>query len=257
MHAGAVGSPQQMHLVPPEPLSEPDSKLAAMQRWSCRACGGPLCPATTGAAPPSQPGLLARAAIFVGAAHAPPPPFGRRCHFDGWLYCPECHSDKTAAIPSSVLESWDFQKLPVCDNAAEFLAGTSAQPLLAIDAASTALFAAIPLLGMLHASRARIVELLSVVRDHTGGKEATEVQVRLQAALRRIGHRRYLLETSDRWSMDDLCDVVRGAAFAQLPGWLERQEEWLRGLVTATVSTPVQHGKVIDDAGSCELDVVE
>jgi hypothetical protein len=157
-------------------------------------------------------------------------PFGRRCHYDGHLYCRDCHSGGTAVIPWKVLEGWDFQEAEVCDNATQFLAATRAQPLLVINTASTDLFALSPLLGNTHAARMRAQKFLEIVRGAQG-----ETRTRLEVALRRIGARRYLLERSDVWSLQDLMDLAKGAAWAALPEWLQRQERWLQALAASSV----------------------
>ena len=222
-----------MHLTSPAALSQSDASVAALQRGACHACGGPL----AAAAPPSSgggglAGVLSR--LSGGSAAAPRAlPHGRRCHYDGWLYCRDCHSGGAAVIPARVLEAWDLAEWPVCDDAAEFLAATRAQPLLVVDPAATALFALAPPLRNVHAARVRVRGLLRAIR----GADSGDARKRLEVALRRAGPRRYLLETTDRWSVQDLLDVAQGAAFARLPEWLQRQERWLRAVATSAVLT--------------------
>jgi Putative zinc-RING and/or ribbon len=233
--SGGGGGARRMRLTAAEPLAESDEDLARMQRGACHGCGAPLAPSSrTGSTDGHADSVFSRAASLVGASSAQHSErSGRRCHFDGWLYCHRCHSGRTAAIPANIVEAWSFKKLPVCDDAADFLAATHAQPLIAIDAETTPLLATVPLLGKVHATRARIAALVSrACRSATDSNAAgTPLAARVEAALARSGHRRYLLEGAERWSVADLKDVSRGAAFALLPEWLGRQEAWLQGLV--------------------------
>lgn len=218
-----------MRLTPAPALAHSDATIAALQRGACHASGAPL---STAAAPLKRTSALLPSVPFLGSKQsaAPAEPHGRRCHYDGFLYCADYHSGGTAVIPANVLEAWNFQKLPVSDSAAEFLAATAAQPLLRIDARSTPLFATLPLLARLHATRARVAAMLE--RQRRGGADGRPslAAARLEAALAKAGPRRYLLECSDRWSLADLIDVAQGAAFAQLPAWLERQAQWLESV---------------------------
>jgi hypothetical protein len=229
-------SHQRMLLTRPPEADLTETEVADSQRSACYNCGGPLTPVLFGERLQRSGSLWTRLASAATAAKQIEP-FGRRCRYDGHLYCHDCHSRHTAVIPWNILEAWDFREYEVCDDAAQFLSETRAQPLLVIDAASQDLFALSALLGKSHATRVRAQNLLEVVRGSHG-----EARTRLEVALRRISQRRYLLETADRWSVKDLVDLARGAAFAALPEWLQRQERWLQGLAASSVLEG-SHGK--------------
>ena len=57
----------------------------------------------------------------------------RRCSYTGWLYCADCYTGDTAALPAAVLHAWDFSRRPVCCSAAAFLEAIQAQPMLTLE----------------------------------------------------------------------------------------------------------------------------
>eukprot|EP00892_Ulva_mutabilis_P000300 jgi/Ulvmu1/10270/UM060_0072.1 len=211
-----------------------EQEVAREQRGMCRGCGRtlggaveePEAAAADGPTPLRRLSSLRRSMTWL----LPEPEVAerpRRCHYDGGLYCVDCHSGQTAVIPARVVGAWDFRKVPVCDDAREFLLATRAQPLIRIDAdEQPEVFARAPLLRETMRARRRIAQLLGTltVAEDVGARDAA---LRLRFA---AGQRVHLLEGDTLWSMVDLEDLARGAAFAQQPAWLAKVEEKLRSV---------------------------
>lgn len=227
----------KMDLEVPHDMQLSEQEVAREQRGMCRGCGRTLgvsvqdAPAE-GAAPLRRLSSLRRSVTWilpeVDAVERP-----RRCHYDGGLYCGTCHSGQTAVIPARVVMAWDFRKVPVSDDAHEFLMATRAQPLIRVDADEKAgVFARAPLLRETMCVRRRVAQLLGrlTVAEDVGARDAA---LRLRFA---AGQRVHLLEGHTLWSMVDLEDLARGAAFAQEPAWLAKVEEKIRQVLAQRCS---------------------
>lgn len=222
----------KMQLEAPAQAQLTDEEVAREQQGMCHGCGralGGLREETEGGtadapSPLRRLSSLRRSMLWIlpEADQAERP---RRCHYDGGLYCTGCHSGQTAVIPARVVSAWDFRKVPVCDDVHEFLTSTRAQPLIRIDAEEqAAAIARAPLLRETLLARRRIAALLGAltVAEDVAARDAA---LRLRFA---AGQRVHLLEGEALWSMVDLEDLARGAAFAQVPAWLAKAEDKLR-----------------------------
>lgn len=209
-----------------------DQEVAREQQGMCNGCGRTLgavaedaedAGADASLSPLRRLGSLRRSMKWIlpeaEAAERP-----RRCHYGGGLFCSGCHSGLTAVIPARVVAAWDFRKVPVCDDVHEFLTATRTQPLIRIDAdEQAAAIGRAPLLRETLLARRRVAQLLDAltVADDVVARDAA---LRLRFA---AGQRVHLLEGEALWSLVDLEDLARGAAFAQLPAWLAKVEEKL------------------------------
>lgn len=113
------GSSIRMALRPPPTLQEPESQLLQLQQGLCRGCAHPLPPTNQASSPWSALNISSLGSSMLGRRAAAPGP--RRCHFDGWLYCHECHGGDTHIVPAQVLARWDFREYPVSENALAYL----------------------------------------------------------------------------------------------------------------------------------------
>jgi len=230
-------------LQPPATLTVPDDSLSRLQKGRCRGCGCAL--------PDVRPAAtLSSLWRSLGSTVSAPAP--RRCHLDGWLYCPDCHSGETSVVPSQVLAKWDFKRYPVSDNALAYLQvcpaamlglrhppggpdlacalqATQAQQVLRIEDVNPALYAYVPLLAEARSQRALAVQALRVARRAGAAGEA-----KAEALLQRAGRRHYLLESEDYWSLDDLVELSQGS-FSHLPQWLGAWREQMQSLAAAAV----------------------
>ena len=57
----------------------------------------------------------------------------RYCEYLGKYFCPCCHSNEVAYIPSRILHKWDFSKYPVSHFARDLLNRIYGDPLFSIE----------------------------------------------------------------------------------------------------------------------------
>lgn len=68
----------------------------------------------------------------------------RLCHFDGHLYCLDCHTNDEALIPARVIHNWNFRKYPVAKRNKHLLGSIESEPLFDIKLLSPLLYTMIP-----------------------------------------------------------------------------------------------------------------
>ena len=68
----------------------------------------------------------------------------RLCHFDGHLYCLDCHISDESIIPARVIHNWNFRKYPVAKRNKHLLVSTESEPLFDIKLVSPLLYSMIP-----------------------------------------------------------------------------------------------------------------
>lgn len=64
----------------------------------------------------------------------------RLCDYDGQYYCPTCHWNSTAVIPSRVLHNWDFEERRVCRASKQLLRLMEKRPVLNLQQLNPRLF---------------------------------------------------------------------------------------------------------------------
>ncbi|KEG11044.1 hypothetical protein DQ04_03031020 [Trypanosoma grayi] len=163
----------------------------------------------------------------------------RFCYYTGMYYCTNCHSGRTSAIPARALHMWDFQPLPVCNDALDFMELQRERPLYCVSAVNPKLYHRVVLLQMIRYLRLQVMALREVgvqcrvfrhlfynedaVLKHTSGgclaaassvsAAATTTAADDDSVLHREffvqRDKRYLMEDSEVWSFADLEDVHR------------------------------------------------
>nr|CCC93512.1 conserved hypothetical protein [Trypanosoma congolense IL3000] len=172
------------------------------------------------------------------------------CHYTGWYYCSQCHSDRCAVIPAWVLHKWDFKPRSVCNDAYEFLKSHYRRPVYSLATVNPTLYDHTALLRMLRVLRLQMMRFRSLamkcsvlcrllylrdgpfelnkdVNDHPcdpiigdgGVAQSLVVGSALDGSFATDFYvpraRRYLLENSETWSTADLVDVRRGEVLFQ------------------------------------------
>ncbi|KAL9239609.1 hypothetical protein vseg_013917 [Gypsophila vaccaria] len=133
----------------------------------------------------------------------------RLCEYTGQLFCSSCHQNETAVLPGRVLHHWDFTSYPVSQMAKSYLDSIVDKPMLCVSAANPFLFSKVPTLLHIVGVRRKIGTMLSHIRC-----------TYRRSVYRKLGYRKYLLETNDFFALRDLVDLSKGA-FAALPSILE------------------------------------
>lgn len=64
----------------------------------------------------------------------------RLCDYDGRYYCPTCHWNSTAVIPSRVVHNWDFDERRVCRASKQLLRLMEKRPVLNLQQLNPRLF---------------------------------------------------------------------------------------------------------------------
>ncbi|KNA09203.1 hypothetical protein SOVF_155770 isoform B [Spinacia oleracea] len=133
----------------------------------------------------------------------------RFCEYTGQLFCSSCHTNETAVLPARVLHNWDFTPYPVSQMAKSFLDSIIDKPMLCVSAANPFLYSRVPALLHVVGTRRKIGAMLPYIRCSFH-----------RSIYRRLGYRKYLLESNDFFALRDLVDLSKGA-FAALPAILE------------------------------------
>ncbi|RNF16927.1 uncharacterized protein Tco025E_05082 [Trypanosoma conorhini] len=155
------------------------------------------------------------------------------CYYTGMYYCKKCHSGRKSVIPARVLHFWDVKCFPVCNDAIGFLELQLKRPLYCVSAVNPRLYDRVALLEELRCIRMQLVALREVGvqcsvfrrlfylkdgtnRPTTGSCSWTsfslvsdymEDEFEVECFVPR--EKRYLMEDSEVWSLDDLLEVHR------------------------------------------------
>ncbi|XP_074316911.1 uncharacterized protein LOC141653144 [Silene latifolia] len=133
----------------------------------------------------------------------------RLCEYTGQLFCSSCHTHETMVLPARVLHHWDFTPYPVSQLAKSYLDSIIDKPMLCVNAVNPYLLSKVPTLLHIVGIRRKIGTMLPHIRC-----------TYRRSIYRRLGYRKYLLETNDFFALRDLIDLSKGA-FAALPAILE------------------------------------
>ncbi|KAH9612956.1 hypothetical protein KSS87_019108 [Heliosperma pusillum] len=133
----------------------------------------------------------------------------RFCEYTGQLFCSSCHTHETVVLPARVLHHWDFTPYPVSQLAKSYLDSIVDKPMLCVNAVNPFLLSKVPTLLHIVGIRRKIGTMLPHIRC-----------TYRRSIYRRLGYRKYLLETNDFFALRDLIDLSKGA-FAALPAILE------------------------------------
>ncbi|XP_047341200.1 uncharacterized protein LOC124944895 [Impatiens glandulifera] len=129
----------------------------------------------------------------------------RICEYTSQLFCSSCHTNDFAVLPARVLHNWDFSQYPVSQLAKSYLDSIRDQPMLCVSAVNPFLFSKVPALHQVTGMRKKIGAMIPYVN----------CQFR-ESIFKRLGSRKYLLESNDFFALRDLIDLSKGA-FAALP----------------------------------------
>ncbi|XP_021733603.1 uncharacterized protein LOC110700378 isoform X1 [Chenopodium quinoa] len=144
----------------------------------------------------------------------------RLCEYTGQLFCSSCHTNETAVLPARVLHNWDFTPYPVSQMAKSFLDSIVDKPMLCVSAANPLLFSRVPALLHVVGIRRKVGAMLPYIRCSFR-----------RSIYRRLGYRKYLLESNDFFALRDLNDLSKGA-FAALPAILEAVSKKIQEHIT-------------------------
>lgn len=87
-----------------------------------------------------------------------------------------------------------------------------------------------PLLAEVHQQRVQLQRVLALLDQRT--RAGADSLARLLDA---AGPRSYFLTSEDQWSLADLVDISKGAAFAQTPVWLKRVTTRVQNVASQSV----------------------
>ncbi|RNF07733.1 pleckstrin homology domain-containing family M member 3 isoform X2 [Trypanosoma rangeli] len=157
----------------------------------------------------------------------------RFCHYMGMYYCHNCHSRRKSVIPARILHFWDTRCFSVCNDAFGFLELQTERPLYCVSAVNPRLYEHSVLLNELRYLRIQVMALREVgvqcsvfrrlfyredgTKKSTTGDHSQKSSSLLSDTM--VGkfemgcfvprEKRYLMEDSEVWSLDDLLEVHR------------------------------------------------
>ncbi|KAH9326267.1 hypothetical protein KI387_006445, partial [Taxus chinensis] len=151
------------------------------------------------------------------------------CEYMGQLFCASCHSNETAVLPARVLQLWDFTPRPVSQLAKTYLDSIYDQPMLCVRAINPYIFSKVPDLVQALEMRMKLSKMFSFI--------CFPARASIQQSL---GSRRYLLESSDFFSLRDLVDLSKGpfSGVGYAVEFVKVLGESVRASIYPTASTP-------------------
>merc|ERR1712137_200137 len=109
--------------------------------------------------------------VCAGCAHPFSSPRDRRyCYWYGEYYCHDCHHGQLVILPARVLQSWDWQPVPVCQQAKEWSDALVDVPLYDIQRLAPNLYRRVEMLKSIRTIRQQINymrEYVQVCQKHT------------------------------------------------------------------------------------------
>jgi len=125
------------------------------------------------------------------------------CHFDGHLYCSECHLGDKVLIPARILCNWDFNKYPISKRNHHFLTLISNEPTFEIKTLAPLLFKVCPELHEVSELRCQAFFIRSYC--FTCVQESVSFEL-----TKLIWPREHLIKQTDMYSLEDLINVKNG-----------------------------------------------
>ncbi|XP_078599865.1 differentially expressed in FDCP 8 homolog B-like [Branchiostoma floridae x Branchiostoma japonicum] len=126
----------------------------------------------------------------------------RQCDYTGQYYCTSCHWNDTAVIPARVMHNWDFQPCKVARQSKQYLQLVFYKPLLNPQESNPQLFSRVEELN--HVRKLRR-EILLMKNYFVSCRVALEGKLLL-----RLRERQHFVESSDLYSLSDLCETESG-----------------------------------------------
>ncbi|CAH1230622.1 DEF8 [Branchiostoma lanceolatum] len=132
----------------------------------------------------------------------------RQCDYTGQYYCTSCHWNDTAVIPARVLHNWDFQPCKVARQSKQYLQLVYYKPLLNPQESNPQLFSRVEELD--HVRKLRR-EVLIMKNYFVSCRVALEAKLLLK-----LKTRQHFVESSDMYSLHDLCETESGNLLDEL-----------------------------------------
>ncbi|XP_057519495.1 uncharacterized protein LOC130800147 isoform X1 [Amaranthus tricolor] len=164
----------------------------------------------------------------------------RFCEYTGQLFCSSCHTNENAVLPARVLHNWDFTPYPVSQMAKSYLDSIVDKPMLCVSAANPFLLSRVSVLRHVVGVRRKLGAMLPYITCSFR-----------RSIYKRLGHRKYLLETTDFFALRDLFDLSKGA-FAGLPTILEAVLKKIEEHITELCLECCDHGVPCGARQACD-----
>lgn len=129
----------------------------------------------------------------------------RFCDYYGYYFCTQCHGGERTIIPAKVITAWNFTFSPVSDRAFRFLRSVHEVPVLRIGELSPELVAKVKPLRMVIDLRMKLKHMEQFIKMCAAASQEPTTNGYLGTMFASLD--RYLLETSDTFSLNDLVRI--------------------------------------------------
>ncbi|XP_073838076.1 differentially expressed in FDCP 8 homolog isoform X2 [Musca autumnalis] len=127
----------------------------------------------------------------------------RLCDYTGLYFCPSCHWNDQSVIPARVVHNWDFLPRKVSRSALQEIHLFLDKPLIRLEEANPKLFVFLEKLASLKKLRQNLVYMRKYLSECRQAIEDKLLDTQ-------IGHRRYLIQSNELYSINDLEQTENG-----------------------------------------------
>uniref|UniRef100_A0A1I8PX11 Phorbol-ester/DAG-type domain-containing protein n=1 Tax=Stomoxys calcitrans TaxID=35570 RepID=A0A1I8PX11_STOCA len=127
----------------------------------------------------------------------------RLCDYTGLYFCPSCHWNDQSVIPGRVVHNWDFAPRKVSRSALQEIQLFLDKPLIRLEEANPKLFVFLEKLATLKKLRQNLVYMRKYLSECRQALEEKLLEIH-------IGSRRYLIQSNELYSINDLEQTENG-----------------------------------------------
>lgn len=135
----------------------------------------------------------------------------RKCHYSGLFFCKTCHWMNYSIIPGNIVHNWDFEQRPVSRQSLQEINLFYERPVIKLEELNPKLFVFVQKLGSIRQKRLNLMEMKRYL-------DVCKFALASKLIETSIGSRRYLIQSTDFYSIYDLVCVENSSLSDYLNG---------------------------------------
>lgn len=124
----------------------------------------------------------------------------RKCHYSGLFYCRTCHWNNFSIIPGNIIHNWDFEQRSVSRQSLQEINLFYERPVVKLEEINPKLFIFHQKLATIKQKRLNLMEMKRYL-------DVCKFALNLKLIDKTVGSRRYLIQSTDFYSIYDLVCV--------------------------------------------------